>query len=81
MPLAFFSSLICRKLTTSSPSGMTAFSAWTAREEGTGSLSSMSMYSPSLVRPMPRGWAKDMIMWGLYPPVKAMGMSALLIAF
>jgi len=31
------------------------------------SVTSMSRYSPLLVRPTPKGAAKDMIWWGLKP--------------
>ena len=81
MPVIFFSSAICRRLSTSMPSTPASFILRTASRLAIGSVSSISRYSPSLSRPIPRGLAKDMIMWGLNPPVKAMGMSALRITF
>ena len=46
-----------------------------------GLLHDMSKYSPSLVSPMPSGLANDMIIWGLYPVVNAIGISARRMTF
>src|SRR5699024_5513058 len=81
MPVIFFSSAICRSESTSIPSTPTSFIRRTASRLSTGPVSSISRYSPSLSSPIPSGLAKDMIMWGLYPPVNAIGISARRITF
>ena len=66
---------------TEKPSAISRFSRSTISSQGIFSVSSMSKYSARLSIPTPRGAAKDMIIWGLYPPEKAAGSSDRLTAF
>ena len=66
---------------TSIPSTITAFSCFTMVSQSLMEFTSMSMYSPLLVRPSPRGAAKDMIWWGLKPSLYLISMPARRMAF